>query len=353
MLPNKCTFVGETPSEQQFALAAGYGNALTPEEVGIQTGVQPSTGEFSGYANTPSQRVAESPTETSHTCVMGQQLSEPRQRDSVHPKNLKFWTPERERECRPRPVHSRGAAFQFTQMGFESRAVSANEYSVSPFNAVGKLMFSGVDWTNCIGSVPYVGSAWLIAPRVIMTVAHNFFEAKCKDRSENIVFAAGRGGQDEEFYSVIDFKNVPIFESDPQFGGQPNPAAVNDIGVGILDRPADPKFGILPVVTDSTIQPNLIRMVGYPANRDNGLKMWMCEGQYLPQQSTSFDFAMSSDFSGGASGGPWVVDTPTGWKAIGLQSGNRPGNICYSGRLGQQARDLIAWAKSVTEVGVA
>jgi|GEM_PF-3182057 len=279
---------------------------------------------------------------------------------SIHEKNLEFWTPELERESTPRPGRARVAGPALAsatpqifpaQIDFSSRAVSTPEYSQAPFNAVGKLKFTGVDWTTCSGTSPYVGSAWLIAPRIIMTVAHNFFETNCVNsapnvRSQNIVFVPGRGGPDEESYSVIDFQNVPKFEMDPQFG-VPNPAAVNDVAVGILDRPVDSKFGFIPVVTDGSLQPNLIRMLGYPVNKDAGLKMWMCEGAYLPHESNSFEFSMSCDFKGGASGGPWVVDTQTGWKAIGLQSGERAGNICFSGRLGQQARDLIAWAESV------
>ena len=132
---------------------------------------------------------------------------------------------------------------------------------------------------------------------------------------------------------------------DPQFN-MPNPAAFNDVGVGLLAQPADASLGVIPAITDGNFQANQIRVIGYPRNKDNGEKMWLCDGAYLPQQSNSFDFSMSSDFSGGASGGPLVIDTPNGWQAIGCQSGERPGNIVYSGRLGQQAKDLIQWAYS-------
>ena len=178
-----------------------------------------------------------------------------------------------------------------------------------------------------------------------MTAAHNFYEANCKSKSENIVFVSGEGGPNPREYPVVDWKAVPNFIMDPQFN-MPNPSAFNDVGVGILDQPADASLGVIPAITDGNFQANQIRVIGYPRNKDNGGKMWLCDGAYLPQQSNSFEFSMSSDFSGGASGGPLVIDTPNGWQAIGLQSGERPGNIIYSGRLGQQAKDLIQWAYS-------
>ena len=264
-----------------------------------------------------------------------------------------IWTPKMIEAAEPRSCRGRveppvleNADLTTAQSAFQGRAVADQEYSQGPFNAVGKLRFTGVDWRSCTGVSPYYGSAWLIHPRIIMTVAHNLYEANCRSESENLVFIAGHGGPNEQEYPVIDWKVVSNFIMDPQFQ-RPNPSAFNDVGVAILDRPADSIFGIVPAVTDGSIQPSQIRMLGYPGNKDNGNKMWMCDGSFLPQQSDSFQFSMSCDFSGGASGGPWVVNTPTGWQAIGLQSGERPGSIGYSGRLGQQAKDLIQWANSV------
>ena len=267
------------------------------------------------------------------------------------------WNSERLRRCLPRVITPPVLGLQHqvnAQHPFNSRAVSQTEYSQPPYNSVGKLAFTGVNWQTCQGILDYAGTAWLIAPRVIMTVAHNLFEVKCKDRSSNVEFFPGFDGQPQESYRVIDFEYVKAYEGNPP-SVPADPSAVNDVGIGILDRDASSALGKIPPLTNGVVDFDKVMAIGYPGNHDLGAKMWRCEGRVVPELSKPDQFVMPSDFQGGSSGGPWVVETPQGWRAVGAQVGNPygvAGNYCVSGVFGQQVKTLLDWANSRVDSGV-
>lgn len=265
---------------------------------------------------------------------------------SIHENNLDFWTPDRMKSCIPKPRRLLGPTLESTpalaQGAFESRPVGDAEYNNSPFSAIGKLTFSGVNWQTCSGVQPYSGTAWLIAPRIIMTVAHNLYEVNCRDESSNIVFHAGfKSGTASEMYSVVNFKYVDAYPT--------NPASRNDVGIGILDRDAG-SLGLIPPSVPVVSDLRKILAIGYPGNHDNGQNMWMCEGEYSPELSSNDEIVMASDFGGGSSGCPWIVPTEQGFRAIGTQVGRpsgQSGEYSVSGLFGPQVDYLVAWAEEI------
>ena len=236
------------------------------------------------------------------------------------------------------------AAMLDEQPAFQSSEVPSNHYDVLPYSAVGKILFRTSQPGQC--HVPYVdayGSAWAIGPRVIMTVAHNLFEANCGQFSSNIVFVPGSGsGQPPEIYSVISYRFPTAF---PQI-----PSVNNDVAVGILDRDLHSDVGFVEPVTLQALSGDRLLSLGYPSNHSMQ-RMWQCEGEFVHELSDPNDrIVMASDFRGGSSGGPWVQRDGDTWVARGHQVGPYPGqagDLQGSTYYGDQVVELLQWAGSV------
>ena len=76
--------------------------------------------------------------------------------------------------------------------------------------------------------------------------------------------------------------------------------------------------------------------------------MWACDGEYLDELSGPGNrILMASDFTGGSSGGPWLLQLDGEWVANGIQAGkpyDQSGDYSNSAWFGAQVDALVAWA---------
>ena len=279
---------------------------------------------------------------------------QPPVRETVHQQNLRFWSTGKLSSAIPRRVAERSASPQSaprpllsTVGNFNSQPVTDVSYLDPPYHSVGKLTFRSTDfWANCSLVEPY-GTAWVIGNRTIMTCAHNIYESNCNAYSTNIVFNRAFNGtrNPQDMYSVVAYRIIPEYPTVP--------SANNDVAVCIVDRDfPDDILRIPPIINPSSSGYQTCKAVGYPGNKPDGLnKMWSCDGDFMPQLSDPDDrIVMASDFGGGSSGGPWVVQTNDGLRALGLQVGPAPGaagNYQGSAYFGSKVNALVDWANGL------
>ena len=152
-------------------------------------------------------------------------------RKSIHESNLEFWNSKRIANAIPNkkavfpravsPVDSSFSASPLSDLGeFSSSLLEDDDYAVAPFNTVGKLVFRSTDHLNFCGPVEPYGSAWIIGPRTIMTVAHNIYESNCGAFSTQIAFLLGFNSipDPQRVYSIMEYRYVPEYLGVPSHG---------------------------------------------------------------------------------------------------------------------------------------
>ena len=273
---------------------------------------------------------------------------------SIHKRNAEFWSRRRLNASQPRRL----SAFQFPQElgapnilsdqpSFQSSEVPLDLYNELPYSAVGKLVFMGSPpWACNAPRVEQYGSAWSIGRRAIMTVAHNIFDTNCREFSTNIVFIPGANDlSTPELYSVIGYRFPDAYPDIP--------SANNDVAVCILDRDLDADVGETPPLVHQPLEGDRFLQLGYPSNHSMQ-NMWQCDGEFAPEKSSKTDrIVMGSDFGGGSSGGPWLVQSNGNWFARGHQVGPFPGqagDFQGSSYYGDQVEALLEWAGGASRV---
>ena len=175
-----------------------------------------------------------------------------------------------------------------------------------------------------------------------MTVAHNIVEANCQSLSTNIVFVPGLGNTDQvdpsRIYSIVEKRYIEDYPSIP--------SAANDVAICTLDRDISDVSDPIPPILNPSFDFERCLALGYPSNHQpDGNKMWQCNGEFMSGISSQSDrIIMASDFGGGSSGGPWVVETDEGWRALGLQVGPVPnlgGHYQGSAYFGSKVQELL------------
>ncbi len=183
-----------------------------------------------------------------------------------------------------------------------SRLVPADARLVYPYRAVGKLYFK-----TAAGS--FICSGSVIAPRLLLTAGHCVHDGSNGFHSGFV------------FVPALYQKNAPLglwkyawaittAEWSASKGEVPNGADFEIIE--LRDQEFEGKTKRIGDVTGWLgIQfhgvNDHMKLLGYPANFDQGLEMHQVNSQYFKADSEG-SFINGSDMSGGSSGGPWVVN---------------------------------------------
>lgn len=166
-----------------------------------------------------------------------------------------------------------------------------------PYSTVGKLVF---DWDGDI----YYGSAWVCARAGIFTAAHNLYD-EGKQSSNVVFYPQYADGPSPLGIAQMTVGWVPQVWYD---SGDPN----YDMASGVIDENFGDATGILPyTVNQPVVKDQPFIAVGYPAEPTpahdyQGKFMWFSAGKLEAGHPSSI-ISMSSDFSEGASGGPWLT----------------------------------------------
>lgn len=197
------------------------------------------------------------------------------------------------------------------------------DYAAHPYSAVGKMFF----FDN--GGTGYVGSAWLVGPRAIITAAHCLFDRESGDFYNNMTFAPAYNG------NATGQAEFQLDESviDPRYANKPSEECLAwDFGAATLSTDLSQRFGYLGYDASGAIASEQVEAIGYPAEprpippaenggaRDpetyplDGARMWRSVGDFLGADHGVHGAA--NEMTGGCSGGPWV----DGDIAIGLNS---------------------------------
>ncbi|TWU00088.1 Glutamyl endopeptidase precursor [Botrimarina colliarenosi] len=199
-----------------------------------------------------------------------------------------------------------------------------SNYSTFPYSAVGKMFFFAANGDA------YVGSAWLVGRKGIITAAHCLYDRDDDDAFySNMTFAPAYNG------AATGQVEVQLDESviDPRYASEAWPNCLMwDFGAATLSDDLSQQFGYLGYDASGVIEATLVEALGYPAearpiprNRNGGAddpetypfdgsQMWRSVGDYL---GVSGDVGgAANEMTGGCSGGPWVE----GDVAVGLNS---------------------------------
>ncbi|MGB7323369.1 MAG: glutamyl endopeptidase, partial [Rubripirellula sp.] len=176
-----------------------------------------------------------------------------------------------------------------------------------------------------------MGSAWITGPSTIATAAHNLYDSTTRTWSRALEFHAGY-----DYYNTNDRPTCRVTGAYIPRSYLNNPATNLDIAICYVDRNIGDIVGTqirTKVVTEPDYFDNeRVAIVGYPAGSgfDFGKQLWQSEGDYLFGQGNGpdSDFApvMATNFGGGASGCPWLVEDkaagPGKYVAVGVTSGH-------------------------------
>lgn len=246
----------------------------------------------------------------------------------------KFWTPERMKEALPtpheptpdrkdvrrevdetpaekapseppKPPERKASA----QEALSFSAVPVANAQVYPFSTVGKMFYTQ-------GGTPYVASAAVIYNNTILTAAHALFNYGLQQWAQKILFAPAY------LNGVAPFGTwgVPLCYTLPGYNTTGNDSY--DVGMATT-APAGiaNTTGYLGMIVNQGWNGLVWQALGYPAVPTppyNGQQMWSCTGPTTGlDPDGTIAVGMQSNFSEGASGGPWLLGGAT---ANGLSS---------------------------------
>ncbi|TWU60205.1 hypothetical protein Poly51_04800 [Rubripirellula tenax] len=209
---------------------------------------------------------------------------------------------------------------------FQTRQVARPQ--ANQLRAIGKLFIQISGDTR----LPLAsGSAWITGPSTIATAAHNLYDSTTRTWSRALEFHPGY-----DYYAADERPKCRVTGGYIPRDYLTNPATNLDIAICYVDRNIGDVIGTqirTQVINEADFfDRNRVAIVGYPAGSgfDFGKQLWQSEGEYLFGQSNGpdGDFApvMATNFGGGASGCPWLVEDKTAgpgkYVAIGVTSGH-------------------------------
>ncbi len=182
----------------------------------------------------------------------------------------------------------------------------------TPLRAIGKLL---IQVTPDASREPATGSAWIAGPSLVVTSAHNLYEFSTGTWASVVEFHPGF-----DYYSKEELPTCRITSCSIPKGYMQNPATNHDIAVCFVDRNIGDIVGaeipMRPVDSNDLFENTPITIVGYPAGSgfDFGKQMWRSRGDYLFGRSNApgddYSPVMATDFGGGSSGCPWLIQDP-------------------------------------------
>ncbi len=201
--------------------------------------------------------------------------------------------PRRSRDSAP--WLNRGpAGFDFSS----SRLIPEDAGTHYPYSTVGALFFNrpGVGGFRCSASV--------VSKRLIATAGHCAYNGEAGASTDFLFVPAFHDGLAPfgTWSGVVAFV-AKDWLADPQV---PNPG---DFAIIVLADSDGLKVGDVTGwlgYKTGTLENNLVKMLAYPANLDNGLKMHQVDSGDWFFREDSGTVIYGSDMSGGSSGGPWV-----------------------------------------------
>lgn len=196
-------------------------------------------------------------------------------------------------------------------------------YTSFPYSAVGKMFFFAAS------GGAYVGSAWLVGRRGIITAAHCLYDRDDEAFYSNMTFAPAYNGHST---GQAEFQ---LDESvvDPRYANEVWSDCLKwDFGAATLSEDLSSRFGYLGYDASGEIGAAKVEAIGYPAEsrpispgRNGGMtdpesyafdgsQMWRSVGDYLGINQDIH--GAENEMTGGCSGGAWV----DGDVAIGVNS---------------------------------
>ncbi|MGB7343400.1 MAG: glutamyl endopeptidase [Pirellulaceae bacterium] len=193
---------------------------------------------------------------------------------------------------------------------YESSLVA--DPQATALRAIGKLL---IQVTADDSREPATGSAWIAGPSLIVTSAHNLYEFSTGNWSVAAEFHPGF-----DYYSRKDLPKCRVTSCCIPKGYMQNPTTNDDIAVCFVDTNIGDIVGaeipMRPVDSNELFNISPVTIVGYPAGSgfDFGKQMWRSRGDYLFGRSNGpgddYSPVMATDFGGGSSGCPWLIQDP-------------------------------------------
>ena len=206
-----------------------------------------------------------------------------------------------------------------------SRVFPADALAAYPYRTTGILIFKD-------GSGEFQCTASMIQRRLLLTAGHCVYDAATKTFNSNFMFlpAADQGKAPFGAWPATE-----AFVTSTWMTGKAVVPNAADYGILVIkDQPFDGGplqalgnvVGWLGTLT-SSLFPNHVTMLGYPANLDNAVRMHRVDSQsdLTPSSNRRTNTVLyGSDMQHGSSGGPWVQNF--GVFSVG-QTLNAPGNV--------------------------
>jgi len=182
-----------------------------------------------------------------------------------------------------------------------------------PYSAVGRLVtrFRRISTGE---EFETYGTAFVIGAKGLITAGH-------------CLYYQGAEAVSAAFYPNFRGQPAPVRFTISEVAWHPQWAGDNstlqwDFGACITKEAVGSVTGMLGYKAGQEMPAGIVRSIGYPARRGvnlpfDGKQMWESAGGAFARGVFR---AVSSDLTQGASGGPWVVETPRGYRVVGHNS---------------------------------
>jgi glutamyl endopeptidase len=305
----------------EAGLLDGHASIASPGE---DLGAEPAVGE-AGDEATETPEVAEEPEGRAERSIIGAQ----------EPLLDAYWGSYGDRSTRA--ALREGALMPETVIGPDGRTqiTNTNQY---PWRAIASLLITAQDGTR------YIGTAWFVSPRLLLTAGHNVFMHDEGGWAKSIQIIPGRNGASSPYGSITvsNYRSTIGWtrdkDSNYDYGALLLPAASplgNTVGwFGYESR------------TDANLQGKTVNIAGYPGDK-GGTTMWWMANAITGVKPLTLDYQI--DTYGGQSGAPVFMYFPDrGRIGVGIHTyGSAAGNSAT--RITNDVlRNVNAWRAEVS-----